>query len=67
MFIRLGDGVYQFGKRQINLSLEKDGKLYVSTGGGFTPLKGYIDRMAQSEYEKLTMKDLIETYQTLSS
>jgi len=67
LFLRLGDGVYQFGKKQIKVSLEKDGKLFVSTGGGFSPIKGFVDRYAPSEFEKLTSKDLFETYQVMAS
>ena len=44
MFIRISKGQYQFGKQRTTVSLEKNGKLMVRTGGGFTNVSQFLER-----------------------
>lgn len=56
MFIREGSGVYSFGKRKVNIRIEK-GKLIVRSGGGFTPIKAFIDLNTPPELDKVNRLD----------
>jgi len=66
MFIRISKGQYQFGKQRATINLEKNGKLMVRGGGGFKSVSQFLDRYTQTEYEKLEMKDLIDTFTNIS-
>lgn len=49
MFLRESEGVYQFGKRRVQIKAEKGGKLLVRVGGGFMHVKDFIEQFTVSE------------------
>jgi len=60
LFIRISEGVYQFGKRKINMKIEKDNQIYIKNGTGWMSLNEFIDKFTQIEFEKLEMREIIE-------
>lgn len=50
-FVREVYGIYLFGGRKVNISIER-GKLTVKVGGGFLPIEEFIDSYTEIELEK---------------
>ena len=56
MFIRVDDGVYEFGGQKLLLR-EQRGVLKVKIGGGFCEVEEYLNQYTPAELEKLERKD----------
>ena len=50
-FVREAYGIYFFGTRKVNISIERN-KLMVKVGGGFLPIDEFIDSYTDIELEK---------------
>ena len=52
MFKREKEGVYQFGKKRVAISV-KNKKVMIRIGAGFIPVYEFIETYTQKEYEKI--------------
>lgn len=57
LFLREGDGVYQFGSKRIYVKME-GGKISIRVGGGFLTLEEFLKNNANIEFEKMANRDL---------
>lgn len=57
MFLRVSEGVYQFGSKKVYIKIEKCGQIFVRVGGGYLPVKDFIDQYTEDEIDKLQRRD----------
>jgi vacuolar-type H+-ATPase subunit I/STV1 len=56
LFLREGEGVYQFGSKRVFVKLENE-KAFIRVGGGFLSLEDFIRQFAPLELEKMAQND----------
>ena len=57
MFIRKGQGIYEFGSSRVMMKLEKD-KIMIKIGGSFLKIDQFLDKYTPIELErKIERKD----------
>lgn len=52
MFLRESEGVYQFGHRRVHIKIVKGNQLFVRVGGGYVPVKNFIEEFTEPESAK---------------
>lgn len=53
MFLRVSDGVYQFGKKRVHIKVENGGQVCVRVGGGYIPVKDFVEQFQDIEIDKI--------------
>ena len=61
MFMRETEGVYQFGSKRINVSVER-GRIKIRVGGGFLSIDEFLDQHTAIELEKIERKDPLKRF-----
>lgn len=56
LFVREGEGVYQFGSKKIYLRYEQD-RIVIRSGGGFLSIEEYLNLYSQREIDILLNRD----------
>ena len=56
------DNIYKYGSKQVVLKVDNVNQVSVKVGGGFLPVKDFIDRYQKIELDKLRRKDELEDY-----
>jgi hypothetical protein len=66
LFVREGDGWYQFGTKRVNVKSEKN-LLKVRVGGGFCTIDDYVDQNLPFEVARLNNDTSGRSFKTSSS
>lgn len=61
MFMRVEDGVYDFGSRKILLKIERD-KLQVKVGGGHLLIDDFVQQYTTAEVKKVERRDPLNKF-----
>ena len=62
MFVYESETVYKYGSKQVVLKVDNGNQVSVKVGGGFIPVKDFIDRYNKIELDKLQRKDELPHY-----
>ena len=61
MFMRVSEGVYQFGTKRVAVKVEKD-NIKIRVGGGYLSIDEFLDQYTPVELEKLERKDPLKRF-----
>ena len=61
MFMRESSGVYTFGSKKINVTVQK-GKIVIRVGGGFLSVDEFLDQNTCVELEKIERRDPLKRF-----
>lgn len=61
LFLREGDGVYQFGSKKVYVKIEKD-KILIRVGGGYLSIDQFVEKYYPLELEKKGRLDPVKIF-----
>lgn len=57
MFLRESEGIYQFGRKKVQVKLEKGGQVLIRVGGGYVTIAEFIETYTPLEINKIDRQD----------
>ena len=59
MFLRESEGVYRFGQKRVAIKIDSNNQPLIRIGGGFQPVKQFIEEHTQRELDILDRRDAV--------
>lgn len=56
LFLRESEGVYTFGRKKVNVKVEKGNQIYIRVGGGFLHIMEFLNQYTPLEVKEIRRK-----------